>query len=317
MKVPLTEVFNALQIEFGSLYVNDFTYQGRNWQVIAQADAEHRLRPEDIGRVRVRNAEGRMVPLETLVDIQLDSGPSLINRYNMFPSASVNGSEAPGTSSGEAIAIMDRLAREVLPDSMSISWTDLAYQQIAAAADVRNLLVFPMAVLFVFLVLAAQYESWSLPMAVILIVPMCLLCALAGVALRGMDNNIFTQIAFVVLVGLATKNAILIVEFAKEKRDAGASRVEAAVEAARQRLRAILMTALTFILGVIPLVTAEGAGAEMRRAVGTAIFAGMLGVSFFGLFLTPVFFVLVDWVANRDRLRSADTAGTEGGTPRS
>ncbi len=306
MGVPLSEVFNALQISLGSLYVNDFTYEQRNWQVIIQADAPYRLRPDDIGKIYVRNTQGEMVPLAALTKIQKITGPQLVNRYNLYAAAAINGSEAPGTSTGEAIALVEELAARVLPGSSDIAWTDLSYQQIDASKDIKNQLVFPLAVLFVFLVLAAQYESWSLPLAVILIVPMCILCALIGIGIRGLPNDIFTQISFVVLVGLATKNAILIVEFAKEKREAGASRIEAAVEAARLRLRAILMTALTFILGVVPLVLAEGAGAEMRQAVGTAVFAGMLGVTFFGLLLTPIFFVVVDWLSTLGKSRPTE-----------
>jgi multidrug efflux system outer membrane protein len=238
-----------------------------------------------------------MVPLGSLVEVRQTTGPDRVVRYNMFPSAEINGDTAPGFSSGQAISTMERLAKEVLPAGFGFEWTDLAYQQILAGNTA--LLIFPLCVLFVFLVLSAQYESWSLPLAVILIVPMCLLSAIAGLWLRGMDNNILTQIGFVVLVGLASKNAILIVEFAKSRQEAGKDRFAAAVEACRLRLRPILMTSFAFILGVVPLVRAEGAGAEMRQSLGTAVFGGMLGVTFFGLFLTPVFYVALRWLVER------------------
>jgi multidrug efflux pump len=234
-----------------------------------------------------------MVPLATLVDIRDISGPALVNHYNLYPTAEVNGTTLPGTSTGTAIQMLDALAEQQLPDRMGIEWTEIAYQQILAAKDPLTVLAFPLGVICVFLFLAAQYESWSLPLAIILIVPMCLLCAIVGVALTGGDNNIFTQIGLVVLVGLAAKNAILIVEFAKLRQDQGKPRWEAAVEAARLRLRPILMTSFAFILGVVPLVIAQGAGAEMRKALGIAVFSGMLGVTAFGLFLTPVFYVVV------------------------
>src|SRR5258706_4019109 len=226
----------------------------------------------------------------------------------MWPSAELTGSPAPGTSSGQVIGVMEQLARDKLPASMGFEWTELTLQEILAGNTA--IYIFPLCVLFVFLTLAAQYESWSLPLAIVLIVPMCLLSAIAGVWLRGMDNNIFTQIGFVVLVGLACKNAILIVEFAKQRQDAGLSRADAAVEASRLRLRPILMTSFAFILGVVPLVLASGAGAEMRRALGTAVFSGMLGVTFFGIFLTPVFYVVIRWFAERRR-RAVPTASAE------
>jgi multidrug efflux pump len=242
-----------------------------------------------------------MVPLSTLVKIVETTGPDKLVRYNMFPSAELSGTPAPGISSGQAIKTMERLAGEKLPSTMGFEWTELTLQEILAGNTA--IYIFPLCVLFVFLTLAAQYESWSLPLAIILIVPMCLLSAIGGVWLRGrlepVDNNIFTQIGFVVLVGLACKNAILIVEFAKQRQDAGLSRFDAAVEAARLRLRPILMTSFAFIFGVIPLVLASGAGAEMRRALGTAVFSGMLGVTFFGIFLTPVFYVVIRWATER------------------
>jgi multidrug efflux pump len=291
MRVPLSEVFDTLQIYLGSLYVNDFNLFGRTYQVTAQADAPFRRQPEDILQLKTRTASGDMVPLGTLVNVRSIAGPDKIVRYNMFPSAELTGTPAPGISSGQAIAAMERLAGENLPTSMGFEWTELTLQEILAGNTA--IYIFPLCVLFVFLTLAAQYESWALPLAIILIVPMCLFSAISGVWLRGMDNNIFTQIGFVVLVGLACKNAILIVQFAKQREDEGLSTFEAAVEASRLRLRPILMTSFAFIFGVIPLVLAKGAGAEMRQALGTAVFFGMLGVTFFGVFLTPVFYYVI------------------------
>ena len=304
MRVPLGDIFNTLQIYLGSLYVNDFNLFGRTYQVTAQADAPFRRQPRDILDLKTRNAEGQMVPLGTLVRVQDTTGPDKIVRYNMYPSAELTGSASPGISSGQAIAAMERLAKEKLPSNMGFEWTELTLQEILAGNTA--VYIFPLCVLFVFLTLAAQYESWSLPLAIILIVPMCLFSAISGVWLRGMDNNIFTQIGFVVLVGLACKNAILIVEFAKQRQDAGLARAEAAVEASRLRLRPILMTSFAFIFGVIPLLLASGAGAEMRRALGTAVFSGMLGVTFFGIFLTPVFYVVIRWFTER---RNTPAAG--------
>src|SRR5262249_11617591 len=285
MRVPLSDVFETLQVYLGSLYVNDFNLFGRTYQVTVQADAPFRREPKDILEVKTRNAVGEMVPLGTLAKVENTVGPDRIVRYNMFPSAELSGAPAPGVSSGQSIALMERLANEKLPATMGFEWTELTLQEILSGNTA--LYIFPLCVLFVFLTLAAQYESWSLPLAIILIVPMCLFSAIGGVWLRGMDNNIFTQIGFVVLVGLACKNAILIVQFAKQRQDEGLGRFEAAVEASRLRLRPILMTSFAFIFGVIPLVLAQGAGAEMRRALGTAVFSGMLGVTFFGVFLTP------------------------------
>jgi multidrug efflux pump len=234
-----------------------------------------------------------MIPLKTMMADKPVIGPAIVNHYNLYPSAEVSGSPAPGASSGQAIALMEQVARSELPPGMGFEWTELSYQQIEAGKDLLTKLVFPLAVVFVFLVLAAQYESWSLPMAIILIVPMCLLAAIAGVWAVGLDNNIFTQIGLVVLVGLAAKNAILIVEFAKQREDEGVDRVDATVEACTQRLRPILMTSFAFILGVVPLVLAKGAGAEMRVGLGVAVFSGMLGVTFFGLIFTPVFYSVI------------------------
>ena len=299
MGVPLSDVFDTLQIYLGSLYVNDFNLFGRTYQVTAQADAPFRRQPSDILNLKTRNSAGQMVPLGAVVKINEITGPDKIVRYNMYPSAEMTGNAAPGVSTGAGIAAMEKLARENLPPGMGIEWTELTLQEILAGNTA--VFIFPLCVLFVFLTLAAQYESWSLPLAIVLIVPMCLLCALAGVWLRGLDNNIFTQVGFVVLVGLACKNAILIVEFAKQRQDAGLSRRDAAIDASRLRLRPILMTSFAFIFGVLPLVFASGAGAEMRQALGTAVFSGMLGVTFFGIFLTPVFYYVIRWFGDRKK----------------
>ncbi|MBL1263965.1 efflux RND transporter permease subunit [Methylomicrobium sp. RS1] len=297
MDVPLQEVFDTLQIYLGSAYVNDFNAFGRTYQVVAQADSEFRLRPEDIAELKTRNANGGMVPLRSLVEVEDIKGPDKITRYNMYPAAEINGSTLPGVSSGQAIELMDKVLNAELPRGFGYEWTELSLQQVLAGNVA--LLVFPLSVIFVFLALAAQYESWSLPFAVILIVPMCILSSMAGVWMSGMDNNIFTQVGFIVLVGLASKNAILIVEFAKRRHEEGLNRFEAAVEASRIRLRPILMTSFAFIMGVFPLVVAEGAGAESRRLLGTAVFSGMSGVTLFGLLLTPVFYVTVQGLAQR------------------
>ena len=291
LDVPLGNVFEALQVYLGSAYVNDFNFLGRTYRVTAQADAQFRDEESDIGRLRTRSARGAIVPLGSLVTMRSTTAADRVVRYNLYPASDINGDTVVGFSSGQAIAAMEEIADEVLPEGYGYEWTDIAYQQ--KSAGNTSLYIFPLCVLFVFLALSAQYESWLLPLAVILIVPMCLLCAIAGVWLRGMDNNILTQIGFVVLVGLACKNAILIVEFAKQEEDAGKSRFEAAVEACRLRLRPILMTAFSFILGTIPLLIATGAGSEMRRALGTAVFSGMVGVTLFGLFFTPIFYVLL------------------------
>jgi NodT family efflux transporter outer membrane factor (OMF) lipoprotein len=311
LNVPLTNVFDTLQVYLGSAYVNDFNLFGRTYRVMAQAGGEFRTDPAEIAKLKTRSATGAMVPLGSLVDIHPTTGPDRVLRYNMFPAAEINGDTAPGFGSGQAIATMDRLAAEVLPRGMGYEWTDLAYQQ-KLAGNVA-LIIFPICVLFVFLTLAALYESWVLPLAIILIVPMCLLSAITGIWLRGMDNSILSQIGFVVLVGLACKNAILIVEFAKDAQAAGKDRIAAAIEACRLRLRPILMTSFAFILGVVPLYIARGAGAEMFRALGTSVFSGMLGVTFFGLFLTPVFYVVIRWFAERkqDKLEpSSNHVGT-------
>jgi len=299
MDVSLADINEALQVYLGSIYVNDFNLFGRTYQVMAQADPMYRVNPEDINRLKTRNGKGEMVPLSALVEVTKVGGADRVQRYNLYYSADINGNTLPGVSSGEMIAKVERLAKEHLPDGYSIEWTDLTYQQILAGNTI--VYIFPLCVVFVFLVLAALYESWGLPLAIILIVPMCLLSALGGVWMKSMDNNVFTQIGLVVLVGLAAKNAILIVEFAKQRQDAGMGRFEAAVEACRLRLRPILMTSFAFILGVLPLVLATGAGAEMRRALGTAVFYGMIGVTIFGLIFTPVFYVVIRKFSERKK----------------
>ncbi|TWU46024.1 Efflux pump membrane transporter BepE [Novipirellula aureliae] len=291
LDVPVGNVFDALQIYLGSMYVNDFNFLGRTYRVTAQAEPQFRDDAHDIERIRTRSARGATVSLGSLVDVKSTAGPDRIVRFNLFPAADLNGSTVPGFSTGESLRTMENLADETLPAGFGYEWTEIAYQEKMAGNTIIYL--FPLAVLFVFLALAAQYESWLLPLAIILIVPLCLLFALIGVWFRGMDNNVLTQIGFIVLIGLACKNAILIVEFAKAEEDAGKNRYDAAIAACRLRLRPILMTAFSFILGVIPLLIATGAGFEMRRVLGTAVFSGMLGVTLFGLFLTPVFYVLL------------------------
>ncbi len=297
MGVPLSEVFNALQIYLGGFYTNDFNRFDRTWQVNVQADAPFRVKPDVVNRLYIRNNKGDMVPLSSVVSVEDSTGPLIVTRYNSKPAAAINGAWPPGTSSGQAVQAMDGLAARELPRSMKAEWTDLTYQQILAGNTA--LLIFPLCVLLVFLTHSAEYESWSLPLAIILIVPMSLLCSLAGTWFRGMDNNLFTQIGFVVLAGLACKNAVLIVEFAKQNHEQGKPRFEAAIEAAKLRLRPIVMTSLAFILGVVPLMLSTGAVAEMRQTLGTGVFAGMLGVTLFGVFLTPVFYYVLqglsDW----------------------
>jgi multidrug efflux pump len=289
--VPLTAVFDTLQVYLGGYYVNDFNQFGRTWQVNLQADAPFRLDPDTVRKLKVRNGKGEMIPLGTVATVRDSSGPVMITRYNLYPAASISGGSLPGVSSGTVIRTMDRLADQVLPQSMQTEWTELTFLQIQAGNTA--IVAFASAVLLVFLVLAFLYESWSQPLAVILVVPMCILCALAGVALAHLDLNIFVQVGFVVLVGLAAKNAILVVEFARDRRKEGLSLKEATLEASRTRLRPIIMTSFAFILGVFPLVIASGAGAEMRRSLGTAVCAGMLGVTLFGIFLTPVFYYVI------------------------
>jgi multidrug efflux pump len=304
MGISLTDVFDTLQVYVGGYYVNDFNRFGRTWQVNLQADAQFRANAETVKQMKVRNADGDMVPLGAVVNIRDAVGPLTVTRYNMFPAATITGASLPDVSTGDVLRAMETIADKQLPRSMSYEWTELSYLQkqsskIEQFRDLRQnpFSAFVLGAVLVFFVLAGLYESWSLPLAVILVVPMCLLSALAGVALAGMDVNIFVQVGFVVLVGLAAKNAILIVEFARDRQQEGASVYDAAVEAARVRLRPIVMTSFAFILGVLPLVIAQGAGAEMRRTLGTAVFAGMIGVTLFGIFLTPVFYSVVRWIS--------------------
>jgi multidrug efflux pump len=305
MDVPVQDVFDALQVYMGSLYINDFNRFGRTWQVIAQADPRFRVDEKKVSRLQVRNRQGQMVQLGSMAKVTPINGPLVLYRYNMYPAVPLNGSAAAGVSSGQGNDAMRALARE-LPNNMSGEWTEVAFLEEQAGNTAMYL--FGYAVVMVFLVLAAQYESWTLPLAVILVVPMCLLSALAGVWIAKMDINIFTQIGFVVLVGLASKNAILIVEFARQRLQEGMSVYEAALAACQLRLRPIIMTSFAFILGVVPLLTGHGAGAEMRRTLGTAVFAGMLGVTLFGIFLTPVFFYVIEKLSEAHLLRSPQLA---------
>ncbi|MDB6050104.1 MAG: multidrug efflux transporter permease subunit [Pseudomonas sp.] len=304
--VAISDIFDTLQVYLGSLYANDFNRFGRTYQVNVQAEQQFRQEGEQIGQLKVRNNLGEMIPLATFIKVSNTSGPDRVQHYNGFITAEINGAAGPGYSSGQAQAAIEKLLKEELPNGMTYEWTDLTYQQILSGNTA--LLVFPLCVLLAFLVLAALYESWSLPLAVILIVPMTLLSAIAGVIIAGSDNNIFTQIGLIVLVGLACKNAILIVEFAKDEQDKGKTPLEAVLEACRLRLRPILMTSFAFIMGVVPLVLSSGAGAEMRHAMGVAVFSGMLGVTFFGLLLTPVFYVLIRNYVGRKQARKADKA---------
>ena len=306
--VQVTDVFNALQVYLGSLYVNDFNFLGRTYRVLAQADSSYRARAQDIAALKTRNRAGQMLPLGSVMDVKDTTGPDRINRYNLYQSAEINGAAAPGISTGQAISTMESLAHQTLPHGYDYEWTELAFQE--KAAGNTALFIFPLCILFVFLTHSAEYESFALSSAIILIVPMCLLCGIAGVALRHMDNNIFTQIGFVVLAGLSAKNAVLIVEFAKQQQERGLNARDAAIEAARLRLRPILMTSFAFILGVVPLVRATGAGSEMRQALGTVVFFGMLGVTFFGLVLTPVFFLTIRRLTGRYVL-SEETPASE------
>ena len=304
--VALTDVFETLQAYLGSVYANDFNRFGRTYQVNVQAEQGFRLQPEQIGRLKTRNAAGEMVPLGSLVRVNQSYGPDQVMHYNGFPAAEINGGPAPGFSSGQAQREIASILRDRLPRSMSYEWTELAYQQ--SIAGNTMLFVFPLCVLLVYVVLAAQYESWTMPLSVILMVPMTLVSALAGVWVTGGDNNVFTQISFLVLAALACKNSILIVEFAKQREAEGESRVQAVLDACRVRLRPVLMTSVAFIMGVIPLVFAHGAGAEIRQAMGIAVFAGMLGVTVFGLALTPVFFVVIGNFVDRFSRQPAKAA---------
>jgi hydrophobe/amphiphile efflux-1 (HAE1) family protein len=302
LDIQLSDLFRTLQIYLGSSYVNDFNKFGRTYQVIAQADAPFRSSAENIAQLKVRNQHGEMVPLGSVLSVRPSYGPDQVTHYNSYTSADINGNAAPGVSSGEAVEVMERLAATTLPNGIGFEWTELTYQQKLAGNTAA--LIFPLCVLLVFLVLAAQYESWSLPLVIILIVPMCLLSAIAGVWITRGDNNVFTQIGLLVLVGLACKNAILIVEFARDLERQGRDRISAALEACRIRLRPIVMTSFAFIMGVVPLVIAHGAGAEMRRVMGVAVFSGMLGVTFFGLVFTPLFYVLIRGLVARRRARA-------------
>jgi multidrug efflux pump subunit AcrB len=306
--VPMSEIFNTLQVYLGSLYVNDFNRFGRTWQVNVQAAADYRKQIDDLKQIRIPNMWGRLVPLAALLTVREEPGPVLIMRYNMYPSAAINGTPANGISSGQAIELMEQIAKKELPRAMRPEWTELALLQLQTGNTA--MWVFVLAVVLVFLVLAAQYESTSLPLAVILVVPMCLLCSIAGVLIGRMDINIFTQVGFIVLIGLACKNAILIVEYAKAQRESGNDRFNSTLVACKLRLRPIIMTSFAFILGVVPLVIAEGAGAEMRRLLGTAVFAGMLGVTLFGIFLTPVFYYVIQWFNDR-WIKDAETPEVE------
>jgi|LNFM01.1.fsa_nt_gb hydrophobe/amphiphile efflux-1 (HAE1) family protein len=309
--IRLPDVFRELQTYLGSAYVNDFNLLGRTFRVTAQADERFRLESGDIWKIRVRNQTGEAVPLASFATIRNASGPYRVPRYNLYPAAELDGAPAPGVSQGEAIKVMEKLAAETLPPGFTYEWTTLAFQQLRAGDTAMY--VFALAVVFVFLVLAAQYESLSLPLAVILIVPMCLIASITGVLLRGQDNNILTQVGFIVLIGLAAKNAILIVEFAKQLEEQGRDVYSAAVEAARLRLRPIIMTSLAFILGVVPLVWATGAGAELRQTLGTAVFAGMIGVTIFGLIFTPVFYVLTRrWAGRKTRIPDTNETPSPG-----
>ena len=290
--IALTDVFDTLQTYLGSFYVNDFNTLGRVYRVMAQADSQYRQRPEDITNLRVRNANGEMVPIGSVATVTQAFGPDPVIRYNNYPAADLIGDADPRVlSSGQVVEKLTQISKKVLPPGMVLEWTDLTYQQTnqSGAAAV----VFPLAILLVFLVLAALYESWTLPLAVILIVPVCIFAALFGVWLSGGDNNIFVQVGLVVLMGLACKNAILIVEFARELEIHGMGTIEAALEACHLRLRPIIMTSIAFIAGSVPLLLGHGAGSEVRKATGITVFSGMLGVTLFGLFLTPVFYVVL------------------------
>ncbi|MEL7237626.1 MAG: efflux RND transporter permease subunit [Planctomycetota bacterium] len=308
LNVSTDRLLETLEIYVGSAYVNDFNFLGRTYRVTAQADEQFRKRPEDILELRTRSENGAMVPLGTVASLEDTTGPHRQPRYNLFTAAEVLGSPTPGTSTGEALAAVEGIAARVLPDGVSFEWTELALQQKLAGDG--GMFVFLLAVMFVFLVLAGLYESWLLPLAVILIVPMCILAAMLGINVRGLDNNILVQVGLIVLVALAAKNAILIVEFARQAEDEGANAVDAAVEAARVRLRAILMTSLAFILGVVPLMLATGAGAEMRQSLGTTVFSGMLGVTIAGLVFTPIFYVVCRWLGGARWGKTGDKAGT-------
>jgi multidrug efflux pump subunit AcrB len=309
--VPPERVFEALNVYLGSAFVNDFNLLGRTYRVTAQADAPFRATESDIANLKTRSNSGAMVPIGSVATFEDKTGPYRVVRYNMFPAVEVDGNTAPGFSSGQSLVTMERLAAESLPAGFDTEWTDIAFQQELAGNTAT--LVFALAVVFVFLVLAAQYESVVLPLSIILIVPMCLLAAMIGVNLRGMDNNVLTQIGLVVLIALAAKNAILVVEFARQaESNDGLSPIEAAVRAAQDRLRPILMTSFAFVLGAVPLLIATGAGAELRQALGTAVFFGMLGVTGFGLIFTPTFYVVCRALGDRLSRRRGKPQGGAG-----
>ncbi len=293
--VPLDSIFGTMQAALGSAYVNDFNKFGKTYQVRVQADEQFRLQPDDIRRLEVRNRTGQMIPLGSLASIRKTLGPQIVPRYNLYPSATVNGAAAPGVSSGQALQLMEELAENKLPQSMGYEWTGMSFQEKRVGS--QAIYVFALGVLMVYLVLAAQYESWLMPAAVIMVVPLALLGTVIAVSVRGMDNNIYTQIGIVLIIALASKNAILIVEFARELRAHGRSITEAAIEASRMRFRPILMTSFAFILGIVPLINATGAGAASRRALGTAVFGGMIAATVLAVFFVPVFYVLMQRLA--------------------
>jgi multidrug efflux pump len=298
--LEMQDVFETLQGFFGSYYVNNFNLYGRSWQVNIMADADFRQSIQDLKLIKIRNKSNQLVPLGAFLGVRDSSGPNFLIRYNMYPATALYGNNAKGISSGQSAREMETIANKTLPRDMAFEWTELSFLQFESGNTA--MIVFGLAVIFVFLVLAAQYESWSLPLAVILVVPMCLLSSLLGLQIFKMDINIFTQIGFVVLVGLASKNAILIVEFAKQLFEQGKPLKEATIEASKLRLRPILMTSFAFILGVVPLALSEGAGSEMRQALGIAVFFGMLGVTFLGIFYTPVFFYVILWITGAKRI---------------
>ena len=307
-EIPLDSVFNTLQTYLGSYYVNDFNKFGRTWQVKVQADHQFRVQPEDIRQLDVRNAEGEMVPLGTLIEVKQILGPQTIMRYNLYPSASITGSAAPGFSSGQALNLMEQIADAKLPTSMGYEWTGMSYQEKQVGSEA--ILVFALAILLVFLVLAAQYESWTAPTAVIMVVPLAVLGTVIALLMRGFDNNVYTQIGIVLLIGLASKNAILIVEFAREQHARGLSILDSAMEAARMRFRPILMTAISSIAGFMPLVIASGAGAASRQAIGTGVVGGLTAATIMSLVFTPVFYVVMQRLGELTARRKAKPAGS-------
>jgi HAE1 family hydrophobic/amphiphilic exporter-1 len=308
MKIPLSSVFNTLQTYLGSYYANDFNRFGRTWQVNVQADHQFRMEPDDIRRLDVRDAEGHMIPIGTLVSVDQMLGPQTILRYNLYPAASITGEAAPGISSGQALNLMEQMADRSLPASMGYEWTGMSYQEKQVGSEA--LMVFALAIVLVFLVLAAQYESWSNPVAVILVVPLAVLGTVAALMMRGFDNNVYTQIGIVLLIGLASKNAILIVEFAMAEREKGKSILDAVADAARLRFRPILMTAISSIAGFMPLVIAAGAGAASRQAIGTAVVGGMIAATVMSLIFTPVFYVVMQKLSGIRKKKGGEVQGS-------